>query len=343
MNFLNIVVNKPTFYLEDYVWTIYGVPGAGKTTTALDMVAKNYNSGYETALLLAFDKGYKTMKGVHAQPVNDWALFLKQVDEIVKNKDSLTYKVIIFDTISKAYNMAEKYVLNEESKRVRKRLTKMSDVPYGGAYTMLDDEIKGVVEKLQNAGFGIVFIDHDNHMEETTREGDKYTLITSSLSNRGRRYIFGLSDVIMFLDYSRHKDDEGNLYSERKLHLGNDNTLAETKNRFKNMPATMPLDPQMFLDEVRKSVEAEYDDEEGTFEEAQQERLESKEEELVETVADNDEGLSKDELIAEIKSKMSGLDKAKQKEVIGDIKAEFGSTKLTEFEVDQLEKVMDLL
>jgi len=341
MNFLNIVVNKPTFYLEDYVWTIYGVPGAGKTTTALNMVAMNYGGGYETALLLAFDKGYKTMKGVHAQPVNEWDLFLKQVDEIVKNKDSLPYKVIIFDTISKAYNMAEKYVLREESKRVRKRLTKMSDVPYGGAYTMLDDEIKNVVEKLQNAGFGIVFIDHDNHMEETTREGDKYTLITSSLSNRGRRYIFGLSDVIMFLDYSRHKDDEGNLYSERKLHLGNDNTLAETKNRFKNMPATMPLDPQMFLDEVRKSVEAEYDTDDS-YEEAQQERLDSKETELTEVVEDVSDGRSHGEILEEIQVKMKSLDASGKKDVIEKIKSEYNSTKLKDFSVEQLEDVLSM-
>lgn len=341
MNFLNIVVNKPTFYLEDYVWTIYGVPGAGKTTTALNLVAKNYGGGFETALLLAFDKGYKTMKGVHAQPVNDWALFLKQVDEIVKKKDELPYKVIIFDTISKAYDMAEKYVLNEESKRVRKRLTKMSDVPYGGAYNMLDDEIQNVVEKIQNAGFGIIFIDHDNHNEETTREGDKYTLITSSLSKRGRRYIFGMSDVIMFLDYSRHKDEEDNLYSERKLHLGNDNTLAETKNRFKNMPATMDLDVDLFLDEIRKSVESEYDTDDD-FEEAQKERLEVKEEEALDVVVEDEDSLSKEDLVAEIKSKMSGLKKPEQKEIIDSIKSEFGSTKLTEFDAEQLQRVLEM-
>lgn len=341
MNFLDsVVINKPSFYLEDYVWTVYGVPGAGKTTFALNLVKENFG-GYQNGILFAFDKGYKTMRGVHALPVTGWAKFLKDVDNMIKQKDKHEYRVVIFDTISKAYDMAEKYILAEESKKRRKTITSMSEIPYGGAYNMLDDAISDVVEKLQNNGFGLIFIEHDNHIEETTREGEKYNMITSSLSKRGRRYIFGLSDVIMFLDYSKHKDDDGELYSERKLHLSNDNTLAETKNRFRGMPATLDTDAKLFLEEVKKSVESDYDSEEE-FEEAQKERLEVKESEPIEHEDVHSAETDREALVLTVMDKTRALSDEDRKTMIAKIKKKFNSTKVKDFTVEQLEELLEM-
>ena len=59
--------------LKGYTILLYGAPKVGKTTTA---------SKFSKALLLGFEKGYLTIPGVMALPINTWAEFksvLKQM------------------------------------------------------------------------------------------------------------------------------------------------------------------------------------------------------------------------------------------------------------------------
>lgn len=345
---LNIVVNEPTFYLEDYVFTIYGVPGAGKTTTAIAMGELQYG-GKDKALLFAIDKGYKTMKGVHALPINTWAELKKSVQMLVKAKKTgdSEYRLIVIDTVSMMYELAEEYVLAKEGAKRNKTLESLSDVPYGALYKALDREVERVVRAIQGAGYGLIFIDHDQHTEETTREGDKYTIINTSMSKRARKFVVGMSDVLMYLDYSRHIDDDGEMFSERKIYLNNEATLAETKNRFRNMPSEMPLEPALFLEALKKSISEEHDDAEN-FEKAQKTRAESKEKQAEEVVEEDFEdeaeekaetsGKSVEELSVELKDTLRKLDAKEQKQAVAWIKKEYGG--LSEMNSEQLEKTI---
>lgn len=346
---LNIVVNEPTFYLEDYVFTIYGVPGAGKTTTAIAMGEIQYGSK-DKSLLFAIDKGYKTMKGVHALPINSWEELKKGVQVLVKGKKTgeSEYRLVIFDTVSMMYDLAEKYILRKEGAKRNKTLEALSDVPYGALYNLLDKEVEDVIRALQGAGYGIIFIDHDQHTEETTREGDKYTIINTSMSKRARKFVVGMSDVLMYLDYSRHFDDEGEMYSERKIYLDNESTIAETKNRFRNMPSVMPLDPAKFLQALEESIKGEHEDE-GHFEEAQKLRSAKKKEEVKINLSEDDEveatleeastSKSAEELIVELKDVLQKLSKEEQKSAVANIKKQYGG--LAEMNAEQLQEAIE--
>lgn len=345
---LNVVVNEPTFYLEDYVITIYGVPGAGKTTTALKLGELQYG-GKDKALLLAVDKGYKTMKGVHAVPINSWEELKKTVQILVKAKKTgeSEYRVLILDTITQVYDLAEAYVLKTESAKRNKVLDSLSDVGYGALYTILDKEVSKVIKAIQSAGYGVIFIDHDKHTEETTREGDKYTIINPSMSKGARKFVIGMSDIVMYLDYSRHMDDEGEMFSERKMYLNNESTLAETKNRFRNMPPEMPLDPAKFLEALKASIQAEHGDEDE-FKKAQETR--SKKEVADEVVSvdvedeDADEviettGKSVEELQTDLRGVLQKLPKESKKEAVEYVKKTYGS--LDKMTAENLEDVIE--
>ena len=66
IDILSIKPHQVSRDLRGYSVFFYGEPKSGKTTTA---------SKFPNSLLLAFEKGYNTLAGVMAQPVNSWFEF----------------------------------------------------------------------------------------------------------------------------------------------------------------------------------------------------------------------------------------------------------------------------
>ena len=68
MGLLDIKPHQVSRDLRGYSVFLYGAPKTGKTTIACQ---------FPGALLLAFEKGYSTIDGVLAQPINSWSEFKK--------------------------------------------------------------------------------------------------------------------------------------------------------------------------------------------------------------------------------------------------------------------------
>ena len=70
---LEIQPHKVSRDLKGYSVFFYGEPKSGKTTTA---------AHFPGALLLAFEKGYNTIPGIMAKPINSWSEFKKTLREL---------------------------------------------------------------------------------------------------------------------------------------------------------------------------------------------------------------------------------------------------------------------
>lgn len=89
MGLLELQPHKVSRDLRGYSVLFYGDIKSGKTTIA---------SRFPNALLLAFEKGFSTLGGVYAQPINNWSEFLKILRELKNEKVKAKFETIVIDT-----------------------------------------------------------------------------------------------------------------------------------------------------------------------------------------------------------------------------------------------------
>lgn len=97
------------YVTEDFIVT-------HNTTTALQA---------EKPLLIAAEKGYKTISGAMAVDVNSWPDILTVVSQLKKPEAQELYKTIVIDTLDELVFYAEQYILQANG------VSKPTDIPYG--------------------------------------------------------------------------------------------------------------------------------------------------------------------------------------------------------------------
>ena len=80
--------------LKGYSVMFYGTPKSGKTTTACK---------FPNHLLLAFEKGYSTIPGAMALPINSWTEFRSAIVDLKDEETKQMYDTVIMDTADIAY------------------------------------------------------------------------------------------------------------------------------------------------------------------------------------------------------------------------------------------------
>lgn len=210
INILDIQPNIVSKDIKGYSFLVYGMAKVGKTTFA---------ASFPKSLILGFEIGYKAIPGVRAVPINSWAEFLqvlgqlkaeKNKAEIAKKKGEvyeLHYETIIIDIVDIAWSLCEKYILSQQG------VDKVSDIPYGGGYTMIANEFDSKMRSLIQMGYGVIFITHDK--STAMEDNPKIKTTTCSLPSRPKNIITRMVDVYGYLTVE--KDSDGALI--RKIHV----------------------------------------------------------------------------------------------------------------------------
>lgn len=165
MSFLKkLQPNKPTATLEGYFISMLAKSKFGKTTFAIDL-AKKFYGNLDSTLLLATEIGYKTMADVYAIPVTGFDYgeeddgeqkgFIETVDELIENKADIPFRFIIIDTITALERYAVQYVIRKRGREDGKRYTDISDIPWGGGYNAVAEEIYKQIDRLKKAGYSL--------------------------------------------------------------------------------------------------------------------------------------------------------------------------------------------
>ena len=226
MGLLDIKPHQVSRDLRGYSVFLYGAPKNGKTTIACQ---------FPGALLLAFEKGYSTIGGVLAQPINSWSefkkLFVEFKDPAVKER----YQTIVIDTADIAYSYCEKYICTRESD-AKHSYQNVADIPYGKGYSMAMDEFDECIRKILQLGYGLVIISHDQDKTMKNENGEEYNQIIPTLDKRARLVCERTCDII---GYCREVEDQEGHKTVRMFMRETSRYVAGS--RFKYTPDSIEL------------------------------------------------------------------------------------------------------
>lgn len=226
MGLLDIKPHQVSRDLRGYSVFLYGAPKTGKTTIACQ---------FPGALLLAFEKGYSTIGGVLAQPINSWSefkkLFVEFKDPAVKER----YQTIVIDTADIAYSYCEKYICTRESDASHS-YQNVADIPYGKGYSMAMDEFDECIRKILQLGYGLVIISHDQDKTMKNENGEEYNQIIPTLDKRARLVCERTCDII---GYCREVEDQEGHKTVRMFMRETSRYVAGS--RFKYTPDSIEL------------------------------------------------------------------------------------------------------
>lgn len=317
MGMLNsIKKNKVTADFSRFTYTISGRPKAGKTSLVYKTAVEKYGNA-DSLLLVAFEQGYGALDGINAVDIEDYADFIELTDELVEKKSELPYKMIALDTVDIMQEVATTYVIKKASKQDGKAYKKLTDIPWGGGWSLLGEEISNAVTRLQKAGYSLFFITHDKDKSFETRDGLKYDKTTLSLTGKVRDVCLNMSDFILFIELSKEME-EGKLVDKRKIHFRGDSTL-ECGSRLEDVPNYIDYDIRGFIDTVENAVLKAYGGDKDKLSKAkkqQEKELDKKVEEYISKTKSEDTEEQKEEKLAKIKENMAKIDLEKLQGII---------------------------
>lgn len=188
INLEELQPNRVSSNFASYSMLMYAPPGFGKTTELNELYKGR-------ALFLAHEKGYKLIPGIMAVPVGSYAGLLDIVMQLETN-ESLKEKwdVVVIDTVDKFAGLCERTILKDKNKEW------LGDAgTHGKAYKVLDFKFEDIVKRIQDAGYGVVYISHAKEVEETDKDtGQKYKRYVPSLPDRLLKTITGEVDFVFF-------------------------------------------------------------------------------------------------------------------------------------------------
>lgn len=206
---------------------IFGSPGVGKTTlaTSLDIGGSAY--------VFDLEGGTKCLSTYSSQ-IRSFEDYKEGVEWACKQKD---HQHIVIDVIDDLYKLCEDYVC-----RINK-VPNISALPYGSGYTAMNNFLFGSFQKMNDAGLGITFISHEG-TKELTSDTNKWTAVSTSLSEKFETKITGKCDLVLFC----YKDKD----SKRMIRTAGTKFHKCPKDRTGKLSATLSMDAKALMAELKK-------------------------------------------------------------------------------------------
>lgn len=349
MSMLNKVKpNKVEVDVLKYKHLIAGRPKTGKTTLFANMISEKFNGDMSKGLLVAFEKGYQALKDIHAIDISEWDEFIDLVDELVEEKDDISYKVIGLDTVDVLINRATDYMLRVQGIKDKKRYSAVNDLAYGKGYELLERTIADQIDRLDQAGYSLVFLTHDKDKTITQKDGLEYTKTVISAGGRAGEYFKNSADVISFIDITK-EIEKGKKVDKRYIYFRGDGDL-EAGSRFPKIVKRVEYSVENFITAIEDAIRAEYggDEEKVAEAKAEQEVNEEKddmiEKDIAEAEAESEQVKSVDELRETVKAEIKKLSDDEKKELAKNWKREFGTQNYRKLEtIEDLEKALSYI
>jgi hypothetical protein len=172
---------------------IVGNPKVGKT-----MFAANLRFDDHSTYFLTTEKG-QDFVSIYGSKVSDWPTFEKLVDALCNQKKDAKQKfsMVVIDVIDNLIAMCEAQVC------VMNKVTKISDIPYGGGWTQSKKMFMNELQALNNSGMGIIFITHAKD-KELVKDAFKWTAAVTTMPTSSEEKILGLCDFILYFHIDKN-------------------------------------------------------------------------------------------------------------------------------------------
>ena len=306
--------NKVMADFSNYIYTISGKPKSGKTSLVYKCAVEKFGNA-DNLLLVAFERGYNALNDINAVDIEKYDEFVELVDELVKNKKDLPYKMVALDTVDILQDLAIPYMLKKASRRDNKMYKVISDIPYGNGWNLLQEVIYEQVNKLVKAGYNLWFITHDKDKTFTTKDGLSYDKTVLSLTGKVRDVCVNMSDFIVYIDTTQRKVDD-KIIDERIIRFRGDSTI-EAGGRLEQVVESIPYSIKGFIKAVEDAILAEYGGDIKAVEKAKEEQTKDLEERADRFIGNLDKPeepeleLSKADVVDKLKANMGKIDMSK--------------------------------
>ena len=252
INLLNIQPHQVSRDMRGYSVFFYGEPKSGKTTTA---------TKFPRHLLLAFEKGYSTIPGAMAQPLNSWAEFRKVLRQLKDPEVQKEYETIIIDTVDIAYDYCEKYICsNAKRPDGGFGVDTIADIPYGKGYSLVTKEFDECLRAIVQMNYGLVMISHAADKTFTDEQGQDYNKIVPTLDKRANNIVSRMTDII---GYSRVVTDSKGENSTKLFMRGT--PRFEAGSRFKYTPDYIDFTYENLVNAISEAIDKQAQEEGNEF------------------------------------------------------------------------------
>lgn len=361
MSFLHALnPNKVKAELEQYLMCLFAPSKFGKTTFLYDLAKKYYGGDLSKMLLLGTEVGYKALNGIHALPIsvfeyvdeldededeetkeektdNDARGFVEVIDELIENRKTIPYKLIVIDTITALEDLAEKHIIKRQKIKSTAKIEDISDIAYGKGYNLVADAIYEQIDRLKKAGFGVFIIGHSKTKKVEQRDGSSYDLTTLNCLGKTSDIILRESDLIIYGDLVTTAK-KGIAKSDRYLRFRSEGNVI-CGSRFRHMPDKINNSVDEFLEAFENAVLKEYDNDEKAVEKAKVEQQAETERQAEKFAKTQKVEMTAEEMHAWLKESIGTLKPVQKRKLKGIFEKTLGTTDYTSVEdVDVLKQ-----
>ena len=261
---------------SNYNYIINGEGDVGKTTLAYELGKAVANSDEGTFIIVVGKENKpKHIDGVFFDEAPKFEKVDEYVEELCENKAEFPDTVFVaFDSLDELFRIAEDYVVREWNRScpADKRCKSISGA-YGGYQAgnrRVMDLIGKMLERLEAAGYQVIFIGHTKKKNKTDMQtGIEYETITCNLDNNYYTFIKDKVNlvgtaykerVITNIEskknpFTKKNVEVGSLVSEKRvMSFIPDGFCLDTKSHFPFIVPKINLDAKEFIAAVEKAI-----------------------------------------------------------------------------------------
>jgi len=161
---------------------LYGVQKIGKTSLC---------SCFKDSFFLMCEPSGNAL-AIYQRPVKSWKEFLAYLTLLESNDE---FKTVVVDTVDMLYGMCLAHCCEKQG------VEHPSEVAYGIVWSDLKKEFTQGIVRLMQMQKGVILISHLIEKELKKKNGDSYTMITSSLPPIAREIVESLVDIAAYYCY----------------------------------------------------------------------------------------------------------------------------------------------
>lgn len=235
-----------------------GQKKVGKTTLFYQLMIKLYGDpSYGLELSIGNERGFKAIDGMVYDEAPDWGTLMEIADDLIENKEDNNFKFICFDTTDELIEIAKKEVVRLDYRQTgEKHPFNGCFGGYGQPRQQVQILIDTLMTRLEDAGYGIVWIGHTKYKDVKEKNGDSYQLLTSNLSSDFDGIFANKADIVMMID--TEKDIENGLIQDTQRYMWfRGDGFVDAGGRFSQIEQKVEFSVDNYIKTVSDAIRAE--------------------------------------------------------------------------------------
>jgi len=352
--------NVPKVDFQAYNVLIAGGFKTGKTRAWKELMELHYPEDPEAGLLMAWEDGYQTWELESIIDMNEdydpkkyksidkeaapWEFFRKEVvpDLVEEAKNGRVSKVIGMDTVDRMIDAAGEWIIYKWNKKYGTNYTSIQEfnenIKEDNVWIALRSEIWKQIDKLKNAGYGMIWLAWTKEKETTTIDGLKFNSIELAMSNTGKKIFHSKAHLVCCLHNDvivtdkdgnaleenekgrRGKEVASNFHTtEVNMYFRPSNYIDIAGGRFKSLPEKVPYSAENFMEVFKNAVKGQLKKTNDSVEELSKQQSEEREEKSKEYAEHEEQKDSLKELLQQVDDEVQRIRNEKKTGEIKDL------------------------